>query len=93
MSDLNPRAALVASATAVALHRGGLSLCGSQIAALAVALERLPRLSVGDRLAVLMGPVGDVISARLDADEFAFDRARDALQRAMCTYWSERMAS
>ncbi|WP_136441616.1 hypothetical protein [Pacificoceanicola onchidii] len=87
MSGLPPRAAFVASCSALALSRGGLVESAPLVCAVSDALKVLPR--GGGRLGPLFGPAGDVITAQLRADEEAFAAGRYALFTAVHGYWRD----
>lgn len=90
------RAILVTAATTVALQRGGMTQAGPQIGHLAGALEAVQRqaghMGPHDPLRPLLGPVGDVVAARLDGDENAYAEARWELAVRLTAYWGRRLA-
>lgn len=80
-----PKAAFVTAATAVALHRGGMRLCGDRLAVLAgtIGLEPCPAA-----LRSAHDAAGGIIAARNSADDPGFDEARLRLALAMSEYWA-----
>lgn len=86
-AGLPPRAALVASATAVALSRGGFVDADPLIVALSEAQRALSGLRAGDRLHGLQAPVRAILTARLRGDEYGFSLGRHQLVSALQGYW------
>lgn len=87
MTAPGPRARFVTVATAVALHRGGMTLCGPLVADLDEALAALPRPAGSDPVAELVAPSRALIQARLMSDEHAFGQAKYGLHGALAAYW------
>lgn len=84
------RSVFVISATALALHKGGMTLCADAIMALSDALDAYPQAASDDEVAAAHGRARDVIAARLSSDETAFSAAKYALEVEMAALWSLR---
>ncbi|MBE9635763.1 hypothetical protein [Salipiger mangrovisoli] len=84
------RSVFVISATALALHKGGMTLCGGTIMALRDALDAFPRAASDDEVAAAHGRAREVILARLAGDEVAFNAAKYALEVEMAALWALR---
>ncbi|MBY6160019.1 hypothetical protein KUV73_04005 [Mameliella alba] len=81
------RARFVTCATALALHRGGMSWASHLLVALAGALEALPELSGVDDLRPIRAAADSVMAARLAGDAPAYDAARLELELRLGLYW------
>ena len=84
------RASFVIAATALALHKGGMTLCGGTIMALSDALEAFPNVAPGDDVALAHTRAREVIAARLYSNETAFGAAKYALEVEMAALWALR---
>ncbi|NDW33805.1 hypothetical protein [Salipiger sp. PrR007] len=85
------RASFVTAATALALHKGGMTLCGCAIIALSDALDAFPDVAPGDDVALAHARAREVVAARLYSNETAFGAAKYALEVEMAALWSLRV--
>ncbi|WP_300534625.1 hypothetical protein [uncultured Mameliella sp.] len=85
---MSPRARFVACATALALHRGGMTWDSHLLSSLATACEALPGLPAGDALGPVRGACQTLLDARLAGDGFAYGEAKDALQLRLAAFWA-----
>lgn len=84
-------AAFVACATALALHTGGLTICGAGILRLDAAMRGLSGVPPpDDALREVWLSAQGVILARLRGDDVAFEDARHLLRCAVSVYWAGR---
>lgn len=85
------RSVFVIAATALALHKGGMTLCGGAIIALSDALDAFPNVAPDDEVALAHTRAREVVTARLSSDETAFSAAKYALEVEMASLWSLRV--
>ena len=87
------RAAFATCATALALHTGGMTLCGSAIVRLDGAMRAMGRVAPDDPLREAWLAAQGVVGARLRADDVAFEDSRHLLRCALASYWAGRAAA
>ncbi|MEB3421746.1 hypothetical protein ACFSDD_17555 [Salipiger marinus] len=87
-------AAFLACATALALHTGGLTICGAGILRLDEAMRGLSGVPPpDDALREVWLSAQGVILARLRGDDVAFEDSRHLLRCALASYWAGRAAA
>ncbi|NDV51570.1 hypothetical protein [Salipiger sp. PrR003] len=84
------RASFVIAATALALHKGGMTFCGGTIMALSDALDAFPHVAPGDDVALAHTRAREVMAARLHSNDIAFGAAKYALEVEMAALWELR---
>ncbi len=86
----NPREFFECAATALALHKGGMTLCVGTIMTLSDALDAFLDVASGDDVALAHARAREVIAARLHSNETAFGAAKYALEVEMAALWALR---